>query len=210
MSAIFCNHLWIESSDYGVKLFGLKERPIAFRKVGNDILTGQIALTGQAIAGVIVAGAMTETAALQGQYPLTRHFDHRIRLELDSSGMPVPAVISWSTDNKQQIRHSLASFPINMKYETALTLDTYGADTGILSFKSDMLLGDIVWRRAENKVSERYQILNAQFFQNIRLEAYIIRREWVQNTKSFRFTRTGLTLLDGETWTAKLRFRTFK
>ena len=209
MSPIFCNHFFLECSDYSKKIFGLDDNVIAFRLDGN-VLTGNVALTQQAVGGDVVPALMTQTAALQGKYPLTRHFDHRIRLELDSSGMPVPAVISWSTDNKQQIRHNLATFPINMKHESSLTINTVGADEGNISIKSDMLLGDLIFRRAENKISERYQILNAQFFQNIRLEAFIVRKEWSHATTAFEFKRRALTLLDGETWTAKLRFRTFK
>jgi hypothetical protein len=72
----------------------------------------------------------------------------------------------------------------------------------------------MTWRRAENKISERFEILNSQFFQNIRLEVFMIRRDWVINpaagTQEFKWKRRALTLADGESWSAKLRFRTFK
>ena len=218
-SEIFAKHFFLETSNYGVKLFGLNptdNRIVAFRTVGGGpggpVLTGINALVypeGHAHAGEIQAGGTGETVVLQCKYPLIRHFDHRVRLEIDSSAMPVPAVIDWGTDNKQRVRHTIATFPINQQYETGIALNTQGAQEGNISFATKLFLGDIVFRRAEDKISERYEILNSQFFQNIRLEVFIVRREWNTTTSEFVFKRRGITLADGESWTCKLRFRTF-
>jgi len=211
-SAIFTANFFIETSHYGVKLFGLNtadNRLIAFRTAAGVVVTGEKALRGDPLGPTIVAGGTGETVVLQCKYPLIRHFDHRVRLEIDSSGMPVPAIVDWGSDNKQRVRHTIATFPINQKFETAIALNTQGANTGSISFATKMFLGDIVFRRAEDKISERYEILNSQFFQNIRLEVYIVRREWNTTTSKFVFKRRGITLADGESWTCKLRFRTF-
>jgi hypothetical protein len=175
------------------------------------VLTGIEALYDPLVGGgVIVApGEVAQTVVVQCMYPLSRLFDHRVRLEIDSSSMPVPAVVTWTTDNKQKVRHTIASFPINQTYQTGIELNTQGADEGGVSFTSNMFLGPVVWRRAENKVSERYEILNSQFFQNVRLDVYIVRREWNTTSNKFVFARREITLADGESWTAKLRFRTF-
>ena len=66
-------------------------------------------------------------------------------------------------------------------------------------------MGDITWRRAEDKVSERYLVQNSQYFHNVRLEIFIVRKEWFEN--EFRFIRETMSFSDGESWTAKLRFR---
>jgi hypothetical protein len=215
-SEIFTKHFFLETSNYGVKLFGLNpndNRVVAFRTVGGGpggpVLTGLNALYGVPHGVVIVVGETSETVVLQCKYPLIRHFDHRVRLEIDSSAMPVPAVIDWGTDNRQRVRHTIATFPINQRMETGIALNTQGAHEGDISFSTKMFLGDIVFRRAEDKVSERYEILNSQFFQNIRLEVFIVRKEWNTATSTFGFKRRGITLADGESWTCKLRFRTF-
>jgi hypothetical protein len=210
-SQLFTRHFFIETTQYAMKLLGLKENLIAFRTTaGGVVVTGEDALL--AGGGAVVAGEVAQTVVLQCSYPLTRHFDHRVRLEIDSSGMPVPPVVSWSTDNKQNVRNTIASFSINQKFTAGIELNTQGANEGGISFTTNMFLGSVVWRRAENKVSERYEILNSQWFQNIRLEIYMVRRNWVANGRDpgkFIFNRNEITLADGESWTAKLRFRTF-
>ena len=206
-SALFCKHFYIDSSPYGVKLFGLEETTIAFRSVGGVVHTGDDALKNN--TPLIVAGETGQTIVYQCKYPLVRHFDHRVRLELDSAGMPVPAIIDWNTKNRQQVRHTLATFPINQVFESRIGLNTRGANEGDISFTTKMLLGSIVFRRAEDKISERFEILSSQFFQNIRLEVYIVRRDWNILTKEFDFKRRAIRLANDESWQAKLRFRTF-
>ena len=213
-SEIFSKHFFIETTPYCNKLFGLGlDSEAVPNLVGGYLIAFADGTSGIEalvdVGGAIEAGNPGETVVLQCEYPLIRHFEHRVRLEIDSAGMPVPAIIDWGTDNKQQIRHTIASFPINQIYETSLVLNTQGANTGTVSFQTKMFLGEIIWRRAEDKVSERYELLNSQFFQNIRLEIFIVRREWNPTTSEFIFKRRALKLGDAESWTSKLRFRTF-
>ena len=203
----FCKHFFLESNDYGSKLLGF-DKLVAFQLLGGVILTGAVALTGNADGtGPPVAGATGQTVVLQAKYPLTRHFDHRVRVELDTD-LPVPRTVVWNTTNTQKISHVIATFPINMENSTTIRLNSEGANEGELSFTSNLFTGDIVWRRAESRVSERYEILNSKFFQNIRAAIYITRRVWDDTKKQFTFSRLELSLADGESWTAKLRFRT--
>ena len=205
-SNIFCKHFYIDCDDYSQVLMGFSESIIAFREDAGNQRTGIQALTDGGMN--IVPGEPGETVVMMGNYPTCRFFDHRVRLEVDSGGMPVP--IEWTSENKQAISHALATFPISQTYTSALSLNRFGAADGNTRFSSTLLQGDIVWRRAESKVSERFRVLNAQFFQNIRLEVHIVRREWNQAAKKFVFKRRTLTMNDGESWTAKLRFRTMK
>ena len=76
--------------------------------------------------------------------------------------------------------------------------------------EEESYLGDIVWRRAEDKVRERYLLQNINFVHNVRLELFIVRREWSTNLNKFFFVREKMVFSDGEFWTAKLRFRTIK
>jgi hypothetical protein len=209
-SEIFCEHFFLETNYYGMKLFGLEERVLAYRtNPAGGIFSGVQALTGGTDVDPIILGATGETVAQSCLYPLIRHFDHRVRIVIDSGGMPIPAIVNWDTSNKQTVRHSLATFPINQTYETGITLNHLGANTGDTRFKMKLFLGEITWRRAEDKISERFEIINSQFFQNIRLEINIVRREWDRANRKFVFKRRAIGLASGESWTCKLRFRTF-
>ena len=197
----FVKHFWIETTPYGKALMGWEEVQIAFRTA----LVGSLALTNN--TAVIVAGETGETIVLQSLYPLTRHFDHRERLELQTD-MPIPSTVVWNTDNTQKISNVFGTFPIDMKTRSEIQLNTEGADSGEVTHFSELFSGDVVWRRAEDKVSERYEIMNSKFFQNIRLELFITRRVWLRDLRQFSFKRFSITLADGESWQAKLRFRT--
>ena len=208
-SNLFSKHFFLNVESYSRMLLGFTESVVAFRQDGANQTTGLTALTDGTLN--VVAGEPGETAVLQGLYPLTRYFDHRVRVEFDNGGMPIPNVVEWTTNNKQSIRHTIATFPINQEYKSSVSLNRAGAADGNTRFTSTLLQGDIVWRRAESKVSERFQILNSQFFQNIRAEVIIVRREWDKvNRDKFIFVRRAITIEDGESWTAKLRFRTIK
>ena len=203
--AKFCKHFFLTTSLYGRTILGL-EAPddlIAFRKVGDVMHTGLDAL--QDGGAVIVAGATNETVIFQSTYSLFRNFDHRTRIELQTD-MQIPNSVVWNTDNKQRNSKVIATFPINMQYESGLVLNTEGGNNGQTTMVSNLFAGDLIWRRAEDKISERYEILNSQFFQNIRLDVYIVRKEWVVN--KFVFKRREVVLADGDSWTAKLRFKT--
>ena len=206
LSAVFCKHFFIELSDYSSRLLGIgADNLLAFRMDGGgNLLQGMTALTN---LNIIIAGTVAETVSVQGVYSLDRHFDHRVRLEMQTD-MGIPPTIVWSTDNKQKVSRVIATFPINARTESTLFLNSEGASEGDVSLSSKLFSGDLVWRRAEHKVSERYEILNSQFFQNIRAQVEITRKEWVQAIRGFVFIRRAISLLEGDSWTAKLRFRT--
>ena len=127
-------------------------------------------------------------------------------LELTTT-LPIPPTIVWSTNQRQQITHKLADFPINHKTKGTVLLNTEGGPLHCYN-TSELLVGDLVWRRAEDRVSEKYEMLNSKFIQNIRLSVYIFRREWNRATKEYAIKRLPINILEGDSWTAKLRFRT--
>ena len=198
----FTDNFYLLVNTYGQLLFGL-DGIIAFRTQGNVIHTGLAAITDGAR---ILTGGTNETVELYGKYTCERHFAHRLRIEVDSQ-MPIPPTTSWSTKNTQTISHTIATFPISREIQTGVVLNSEGVSTGSMTYKSSLLTGDIVWRRAEDKVSERYLILNSQFFHNIRLDLHIVHKVFSFKTQGFIFVREKMTFSPGEAWTAKLRFR---
>ena len=211
-SEMFATNFFIELSDFSQSLLGLGE-VIAFGDDGNNNVTSGI--TGLVGAGAtlddpVINGNPGETCIAEGAYPLTRFFDHRVMIDVDSGGMPIPNVVTWNTSNAQSLRHTLATFPINPRMETSISLNNVGGATGEVGFRSELLQGNVVWRRAGDKISERFEILNSQFFQNIRLEVLIERREWNITKKEYYFKRREMLFREGDSWTAKLRFRTLK
>jgi len=211
LSAMFAANFFIQLSDFSQNLFGLEE-VIAFGIDGGEVTSGIEALAGpgNTLADPVVNGNPAETCIVEGRYPLSRFFDHRVMIDLDSAGMPIPNVIAWTTQNKQSQRHTLATFPINVRSQTSIYLNNIGGATGEVEFKSELLQGNVVWRRAEDKVSERFEILNSQFFQNIRVEVLIERREWDRQNKKYVFKRRNMLFGEGDSFTAKLRFKTLK
>jgi hypothetical protein len=211
LSPMFASSFFIQFEDYSQNLFGVDE-VIAFGLHAGDVTSGIEGLVGpgNSLGDVVINGNPAETCIVEGRYPLSRFFDHRVMIDLDSGGMPIPNVIAWTTSNKQSQRNTLATFPINLRSETSIYLNNIGGATGDVDFKSELLQGNVVWRRAEDKVSERFQILNSQFFQNIRLEVLIERREWDQDNKKYVFKRRNMLFGEGDSWTAKLRFKTLK
>ena len=128
-------------------------------------------------------------------------------MEIESQiGLPPTTV--WSTDEKQKISHVIATFPISTKTKTSVLCNSEGASTGDVRIQSDILVGDITFRRAEDKITERYLLNNSQFFHNIRLEIFMVRKEW--KLTDFDFVRKKMVFSDGESWTGKLRFRSIK
>ena len=202
----FCKHFWCELSGFGANLLGLDEI-LAFALVGPVFRTGLFALTGNAVVGTdIIAGTTGETVALQSLYPLERNFDHRLALEL-TTALPIPPTIVWSTNDKQQVSHKLATFTLDSQTKSTVVLDSEGAPV-YCSTSTPLLTGDILWRRAEDKVTERYEMLTSQYIQNIRLSVFIFRRQWNSQLKEYKIKRLPITILEGDSWTAKLRFRT--
>ena len=206
---IFTKHFFLVMTNYGSRLTGLgQDGFIAFRQdFGGFVSQGLEALTDNNIEGTIIAGGTDETVEYPALYSIERYFDHRIRLEIESQ-IGLPPTVVWSTDERQKISHVIATFPIQMKSESSVVCNTEGAATQEVYFQSDMLVGDITWRRAEDKITERYLILNSQYFHNVRLEIFIVRKNWVGD--EFRYEREKMSFVDGEIWTAKLRFRSLK
>jgi len=204
---LFCKHFWCDLSSFGANLLGFDEI-LAFALVGPVFRTGLLALTGDAVVGAanIIAGTTGETVALQSLYPLERNFDHRLALEL-TTALPIPPTIVWSTNDKQQVSHKLATFTLDSQTKSTVVLDSEGTPV-YCSTSTPLLTGDILWRRAEDKVTERYEMLTSQYIQNIRLSVFIFRRQWNSQLNEYKIKRLPITILEGDSWTAKLRFRT--
>lgn len=205
-SPLFLKHFFLVTSEFGKTVLGLSSTLIAFKTVGNNLVTGITALSDDGVT--IVAGEVAETIIMRCEYPLTRFFDHRVMIEIDAGGMPLPASVDWTTTNKQAVRHSIASFPVTSTYRTELQLDNNAITVGRSNLITNLHLGNIVFRRAENKVSERYIVLTSKFFQNIRLEVKIVRRVWDYINKQYVLTRRPFTMGNNQSWSSKLRFRT--
>ena len=212
-SQLFCEHFYIRVSPYGKTLLGCEDY-ISFTKDNAGVMhNGLAALTyppNNPVNYHVKEGSPGETAIQIGSYPITRNFEHRVAIDIESNGMPVPGIIKWLTSNKQSVKYTLASFPIETKYETTIKLDNQGGTLPDVEFTSSMLQGNVVFRRAESKISERFEITNPRFFQNIRLDLLMERRVWDVNAMEYKFQRKQLQLNEGDAWTAKLRFRTLK
>jgi hypothetical protein len=157
----------------------------------------------------ILDGNITDTMEVLSPYPINRHFDHRIRLEVETQ-MGIPPTVVWSTDEKQKLSHVIATFPISRSIENTVWCNNENAVSSVLSdttYAESSLLGDITWRRAEDKVSERYLLQSSQFLHNMRLELFIVRKEWSVLKKQFLFVREKMVFADGEFWSGKVRFR---
>ena len=209
-SPVFTNHFFLLLTSYGTRLLGLgQDGVVAFRYVAaiETIAQGYTALTNNNPAITIVGGGTDETVEYPATHPLERYFDHRIRLEIEAQ-IGIPPTVVWSTDERQKISHVIATFPISMTSQSSVVCNSEGAATAEVHFQSDMLVGDITWRRAEDKITERYLVQNSQYFHNVRLELFMVRKHWVQD--EFRFIRETMSFSDGESWTGKLRFRSIK
>ena len=204
-SPIFSKHHFLTFSAYGRRLLGLTtDAYLAFRTVGNAVVQGLTALTNNAVPALILEGGSTQTVEYPADYTLERYFEHRIRLEVESQ-MGTPPTTVWSTDDLQQMSYVIGTFPISNTTQSSIICNSEGAATGSVRYSNQLLTGDITWRRAEDKVNEQYLLTDSKFFHNIRLEIFIVRKEWFKG--EFRFMRSKLVMADGESWTAKLRFR---
>ena len=208
-SDVFLSHFYIKLCPFSKTLFGLTDEYISARLDGAVVRDGTTALVNTAVVPqVILGGGPGQKYRIRGDYPVTRNFEHRVMIDLDTGGMPIPAITSWTTGKSQSVRHMLASFPISGRLETAIRLDTDGATLPQVTFRCKLDQGNVVFRRAEDKVVERFQILNPRFFQNIRLAVMIERRVWKPATNAYKFDRRKILMLPGDHWSAKLRFRT--
>jgi hypothetical protein len=201
----FCDNFFLIVTPYGAKILGLTEI-VAFADVGNTLLVGRDALYQGTL--YVNEGDVGETVESKSLYPLYRFFDHRVRLEVETQ-MGIPPSVVWSTDEKQKMSYVIATFPIGTVMKSIVKCTSEGAPYESV-MEEESYLGDIVWRRAEDKVRERYLLQNISFVHNVRVELFIVRREWSTNLNKFFFVREKMVFSDGEFWTAKLRFRTIK
>ena len=208
ISSLFTKHFFIYVSPYAQKLFGIAsgddDGVIAFRTVGGVVITGITALMGG--TANVIAGESDQTVELRGLFPGDRFIEHRIRVEVESQ-MPIPPTIVWSHNNKQQLNTVMATFPIVRETQTRVKLNNAGIALSDFTFQTKLLSGDIVFRSSESDIHEKYIIQNSQFFHNVRLELFIVRKEWFSDTQKFVPTRSKMVFSDGQSFTAKLRFQ---
>ena len=211
LSRMFSQYFFIYLTPFGKSVLGFSDDYISFSELNGEILGGTNSLLSNDPIRVILAGDPDESAIAVAEFPVTRGFEHRVAITLDSGGMPVPATVSWLTTNKQSVRHTLATFPITQTYSTSVHIDTDGSTASDVTFSSQLQQGCVVFRRAEDKVSQRFPITNSRFFQNLRLEVWIERRlyDFVANT-GYTFKRMKMKFTTGDYWTAKLRFKSVK
>ena len=209
----FTKHFWLDWSDYGHLLLGQlgTKNPnnigavTAYRTLANGtIAVGAFALQND--TNSVVEGDSVQTVEQRGVYALERHFDHRVRLEIESQ-MNTPVTVAWTTSGQQKMSNIIATFPISVRTQTSVLLNNEGVAENEVRYQSDCLVGDITFRTAEHKVSERYLLGNHKFFHNIRLEVFMVRKEWFQATQEFQFVKEKMAYTAGEFWSAKLRFR---
>lgn len=210
-SPVFTKNFFLAMTPYGTRVLGIGTQDIvAFRTAAGATLEGETALSAN---GLLIEGGTDETVEYPARYPLERYFDRRIRLEVESQ-IGLPPTVVWSTDERQKISHVIATFPIQIKSKSSVLCTSEGGATDNVRYQSSLLVGDITWRRAEDKISERYLLNSSQFFHNIRLEIHIVMKNWEMDTtvgkERFIFRRAKMSFQDGESWTAKLRFRSIK
>ena len=109
---------------------------------------------------------------------------------------------------RQEVSHVLATFPMVNTYRTDITLDNHGANIGDVEVSQSLNSGTVIFRRAEDKVVERYEIKNSSFFQNLILRLYIQVRMFDTTQLKYTTLRRPMLLGRGDVWSAKLRFRT--
>ena len=205
-SSSFTKHFFINVSKYAQKLFGVAtgtdDGIIAFRTAGGIVLTGPTALIQM---GLVIAGESAQTVELRGAYPADRFLEHRTRVEVESQ-MPIPPSIVWSHNNRQQLNTVIATFPIVREKSVRVKLNNAGIALSDFTVQSKLLTGDVVFRSSEENIHEKYLIQNSQFFHNVRLELFIVRKEWDSGTNEFSPQRTKMVFSNGQSFTAKLRF----
>jgi hypothetical protein len=202
-SPLFTKNFYIEFTSYGKKILGISESILAFRQDGDVLHTGLAAIVG-GDPPLLIGGGTNQSVEVSATYSLYRFFDQRIRLELETQ-MGTPQTNVWSTSGTQQITTNIATFPIQTKHTVTVRCDSDGTMLSGVENTDELMEGEIIWRKAEDKITERYLINNSKYFHNIRLELFIVKRKWINN--SFKFIREKVTFESGEYWTAKLRFR---
>ena len=202
-STLFTEHFFLIVTAYGQKVLGLPGI-IAYREHNGVVLTGLEALANNQTPALILEGDTEQTVLERASYSLTRYFDHRVRIEIETQ-IGIPATVVWASTNIQQLNHVIATFPLNHQITTTVSTDNFGVVQETVKLQETLLNGDVIFRKAEDKITERYMLNNSQFFHNIRLELFAVRRKW--NGERFLVKRENIVFNEGEHWTAKLRFR---
>ena len=211
LSPLFTKHFFLHIPKFAQKLLGLEAsgEVIGFREENTGIITtglnGISAVVGD--SRYLNAGGVSQSVEIESSHSLFKFFDSRVRLEVETQ-MGVPITNVWSTSNTQQISHVIATFPIESKHTVKILCDAFGRTLSQVETFEDLRETAISWRRAEQKVSERFLLNNSQYFHNIRVELFLVRRVWSED--KFLFKREKVQLGDSEFWTAKLRFRSIK
>jgi hypothetical protein len=203
---IFTANFYLEFTNYGRKIFGIQEQILAFRQEFAVIHQGTDALLGD-IGGIThISGGTDQSVEVSASHSIYRFFDQRCRLEIETQ-MGITPTNVWSTNGTQQLNTVIATFPIQTRRTVKVTCNSDGAVQTALENTDELLEGEIIWRKAEDKVTERYLLNDSKFFHNIRLELFIVNREWQIYENAFKFIRKKVTFGSGEYWTGKLRFR---
>jgi len=200
-------------------LFGFDEY-ISYRfipAVAEDILAippvaavpAQTLAATEALIGagnvVLVSGALTDTIDLRSPFPADRHLEHRIRIEVESQ-MPVQNTVIWNSNNVQQLSTVIGSFPIKRDMHTRVVLNNAGIATSQITYDVPLLNGNIVFRESNNLVTQKYLLQSAQQFHNIRIELFMVRKEWKTNLNQFVARRRKMVFGVNQNFSAKLRF----
>ena len=202
----FCQHFWLEVSDYGKKILGFPDNIVAFclDAMTDELLTGADGLHDN--NGAMLESLVEDTSLLLGDYPLARFFDERLALVLDSHTRTNPT-FEWNERDKEKLNHTIATFPIKKAYSSRYTCNNVGIPSIKTNYTVQQLVGDIVWRSAVDKTKEKYMINDSTFFHNLRYDVSILRREWNDLLKQFVVSAPQTLAFDkGQSWTAKLRF----
>ena len=213
ISQRFARNFYIDFTAYGDFVFASGSY-IAFKQTATGFFTGEAGVikgTDPNPNHVVAAGAVS-SQVVTGGYPLSRNFDLRVALEVEGPGMRIPAQVKWLTSNKQSVKFSIASFPVAPQFRTVISLDNMGRPLRNTEFQSTLFIGNHVFRRAEDKVKERYLITNPRFYQNIRLTLDIERRRVLYDPINDKMVleniRAPMKFPPNGYWSAKLRFRT--
>jgi hypothetical protein len=215
-SPVFCKNYYIVVSDYAQALFGLSGI-IAFRRIAADPLagppvleqnfTGTEALYDPAVLPniILTSGDIIDTVDHRSSFPADRHLEHRVRIEVESQ-MPVQNTVVWNADNVQQLTTVIAAFPIRREMKTTIALNNAGIVESGIQYEVPLLNGNIVFRESNNLVTQKYMLQSAQQFHNIRLELFMVRKEWKTLQKKFVVRRRKMVFGENQNFSAKLRF----
>ena len=213
LSAAFAKNFFVRFDPYGELVYGLGDYIAFGQVVGQNgvFYSGYSGLTFDQ-GNDILPTADVSAQQVRAKYPITRNFDLRQAIEVEAPGMRIPGQVKWTIKNNQSVKFSIASFPLKSQFTSVIALDADGGTQDKMEFHSTVFVGNHVFRRAEDKVKERYLITSSRWYQNVRLTVEIERRRVVVDRNTGQmvldFVRTPITLPKDGYWSAKLRFRT--